>query len=444
MPADIPLQLKDWYSDPALNVPAGGTLVSNNLDDNLRTIMSVLRMLASTNSLAGAATTDLGAKDEAFLTISGAGATISSFGTFPAGMFKFIVFGGVHTLVHNATSLKLPGAANITTAADDAALMLSGGSGNWRCLFYSKANGYAINTSVAFTDGAAAAPGGYFSSDTNNGLYRIGADNWALSVGGTKWVEFSPLGSYVGPPVYTFGTSLSLTTAPGSSGSGVTAGSLTLATGSGASGGGGDIYIRPGDANGTIAHTKIRAGNSAGNTLGGGALSLCGGDTTASPSGVYGGNLNLWAGGGTGTGGHGDVNVGFHSRTSYEDTGTILYRVNGKNNLLEWNSAEGTGAGVPRPAITSGAGAGASIVGTHNAFSVTFGTGSSTTLVIDLTTKVGASGASNPPIPTLTFQSAGAAITYRISALSATSMTVVFASAPASGDKLHAALSWYF
>lgn len=444
MPADIPLQLKDWYSDPALNVPAGGTLVSNNLDDNLRTILAVVRMLASSNSLAVGATTNLGTRDETFLTLTGAGATISSFGTLSAGMFKVIVFDGINTLVHNATAMKLPGGANITTAADDSALLLSLGSGNWRCLWYSKASGYAVNTSVAFTDGTAGAPGGYFASDTNNGLYRIGADNWALSVGGTKWLEFSPLGSYVAPPVYTFGTSLSLTSAPGNGGAGLPAGSVTIATGSGVSGGGGDINLRPGDAVGTIAQTKIRGGHSAANPLSGGALSLCGGDTTASPSSAYGGPLNLWAGGGTGTGTHGDVNVGFHSRGSFEDVGTTLYRINGKNNLLEWNSAEGTGAGVPRPAITSGAGAGASIVGTHNAFSVTFGTGAGTTLVLDLTTKVGASGASNPPIPTLTFQSAGAAITYRISALSATSMTVVFASAPASGDKLHAALSWYF
>ena len=108
MPADILLQLKDWYSDPALNVPAGGTLVSNNLDDNLRTILAVVRMLASSNSLAVGATTNLGTRDETFLTLTGAGATISSFGTLSAGMFKVIVFDGINTLVQNATSMKLP------------------------------------------------------------------------------------------------------------------------------------------------------------------------------------------------------------------------------------------------------------------------------------------------------------------------------------------------
>ena len=448
MPADIPLQLKDWYSDPALNVPAGGTLVSNNLDDNLRTILAVVRMLASSNSLAVGATTNLSTRDETFLTLTGAGATISSFGTLSAGMFKVVVFDGINTLVHNATAMKLPGGANITTAAEDSALLLSLGSGNWRCLWYSKASGYAVNTSVAFTDGTVGSPGGYFASDTNNGLYRIGADNWALAVGGAKWVEFSPLGSYVAPPVYTFGTSLSLTSAPGSGGAGVTAGSVTIATGSGVSGGGGDINIRPGDANVTVAQLKARGGNSLANSLSGGALSLSGGDTTASPSNASGGALNLWGGGGVLSHGslnyYGSINFGYHSRTSFEDVGTTVFRLSGLNGLLEWNTAEGTAAGVPRPAITSGAGTGASIVGTHNAFSVTFGTSASTTVVLDLTTKNNAAPATYAPIPTLTFQSSTAAIVHRISALSATSLSVVFASAPASGDKLHVSLDWYY
>lgn len=66
------------------------------------------------------------------------------------------------TLTHNVTSLKLPGSANITTAAGDVGFFLSLGSANWKCLHYSKANGSAVanfNGTLISTDpGAADAP----------------------------------------------------------------------------------------------------------------------------------------------------------------------------------------------------------------------------------------------------------------------------------------------
>ena len=40
-------------------------------------------------------------------------------------------------------------------------------------------------------DGTAGAPALAFASDTDNGAYRIGANNWALSVGGSKAVDLS-------------------------------------------------------------------------------------------------------------------------------------------------------------------------------------------------------------------------------------------------------------
>jgi hypothetical protein len=48
------------------------------------------------------------------------------------------------TLTHNGTSLILPGAENITTAAGDVALMESLGSGNWKCVVYSRQNGQSL------------------------------------------------------------------------------------------------------------------------------------------------------------------------------------------------------------------------------------------------------------------------------------------------------------
>lgn len=70
--------------------------------------------------------------------------TITAFGTLTAGMWKILKFTGVLTLTHNATSLILPGAANITTAAGDMAFATSLGSGNWEVNFYQKASGLPV------------------------------------------------------------------------------------------------------------------------------------------------------------------------------------------------------------------------------------------------------------------------------------------------------------
>ncbi len=52
-------------------------------------------------------------------------------------------FAAALTLTHNATSLILPGGANITTAAGDTAIAISLGSGNWVVVNYMPAGGYA-------------------------------------------------------------------------------------------------------------------------------------------------------------------------------------------------------------------------------------------------------------------------------------------------------------
>jgi hypothetical protein len=68
---------------------------------------------------------------------------ITSFGTV-ANSRKLVRFTATLTLTHNATSLILPGGANITTAAGDVAEFVSDGSGNWRCVGYQKADGLPL------------------------------------------------------------------------------------------------------------------------------------------------------------------------------------------------------------------------------------------------------------------------------------------------------------
>jgi len=115
------------------------------MDNTLQAILGMFGRWTSSDTIASAGTTDIGAQAEAYLTVSGT-TTITSFGTVRAGTIRFLQFSGILTLTYNATSLILPGAASITTAAGDTAVFVSEGSGNWRCLFYNKASGEAIAT----------------------------------------------------------------------------------------------------------------------------------------------------------------------------------------------------------------------------------------------------------------------------------------------------------
>lgn len=56
----------------------------------------------------------------------------------------YLRFSGALILTYNATSLILPGSANITTAAGDTAILESLGSGNWVCQTYTKRSGFAV------------------------------------------------------------------------------------------------------------------------------------------------------------------------------------------------------------------------------------------------------------------------------------------------------------
>jgi hypothetical protein len=93
-------------------------------------------------TLASAATTDIGAQNTVLLNITGT-TTITSFGTNYNGP-RYLRFDGVLTLTHNATTLILPGGANIiTTAAGDSAIVVPNGTpaNGWRVVGYQRGNG---------------------------------------------------------------------------------------------------------------------------------------------------------------------------------------------------------------------------------------------------------------------------------------------------------------
>ena len=117
----------------------------------MREIQSVVRKnLAHYNAtpVASASSVDLGAQIGLFLDISGT-TTITSFGsTATAGIWKVLRFQGALSLTYNATSLILPGDADITTVADDVAIFYCVSTGNWMCAAYMTGNNRGISSGV--------------------------------------------------------------------------------------------------------------------------------------------------------------------------------------------------------------------------------------------------------------------------------------------------------
>jgi hypothetical protein len=139
-------------------------------------------------NIASAATTDLSTATGMSVTITGT-TTITAFGTLGAGKIRVLTFADILLLTHNGTSLILPGAANITTAAGDVTIVQSLGAGNWKALSYVRASGsmaLQAASNVAITGGTIAgitdlaiADGGTASSTARgavDALFKRGAD----------------------------------------------------------------------------------------------------------------------------------------------------------------------------------------------------------------------------------------------------------------------------
>lgn len=132
----------------SLGVPG---LTTNNTYTGTQTFSNTVTMSAAAFNeatqvtIASAASVAIGTAASNNIIISGV-TTITSFGNVAAGINRFVTFSGILTLTHNATSLILPGAVNITTAVGDTALMQSLGAGNWRCMFYALSTGLPVTS----------------------------------------------------------------------------------------------------------------------------------------------------------------------------------------------------------------------------------------------------------------------------------------------------------
>lgn len=130
---------RDGQSPLTANLPAAGRKLTGLgagvvAGDSLR--FEQLFSQGTEQDIASAATTDIGGLNTTIARITGT-TTITSFGTNYNGP-RFVRFAGALLLTHNASTLILPGGANITTAAGDRAILTPVGSpaSGWQVLAY--------------------------------------------------------------------------------------------------------------------------------------------------------------------------------------------------------------------------------------------------------------------------------------------------------------------
>lgn len=110
----------------------------------------VVKLNSSSGNITAAATTDLGALSGDTGPLIGA-TPITSFGIADYGVERKIICGGGNNITYNATTLIVPGSANIVTAAEDVFVAKSFGSGNWQIIDYQKRDGTPLISQVAQT-----------------------------------------------------------------------------------------------------------------------------------------------------------------------------------------------------------------------------------------------------------------------------------------------------
>lgn len=137
--------LWDFSTTASSNTNISGVSMAEGMlpglvNDGIRALIAQLKkgVYNKGSDIASATTTNIcatGTSHQAHVTGT---TTITSFGTAAAGCWRIITFDGALTLTHNATSLIIPGATNITTVAGDVVGVISEGSGNWRVVFLSR------------------------------------------------------------------------------------------------------------------------------------------------------------------------------------------------------------------------------------------------------------------------------------------------------------------
>lgn len=181
------LESATYVNDFVTTNPVAGDNVSQG-DDHLRLLKAVLKtsfpnitrpiyLEQDRVDLASATTPDLSTPASNYINITGT-TQIDGFATEPAGFARLVRFDGILTLNYNVTSFILITGDDIITAADDHAVFMSLGSGNWRMIAYSRANGRAL--AVATLADATESAAGIVEMATEAEIYAATAGAKAL------------------------------------------------------------------------------------------------------------------------------------------------------------------------------------------------------------------------------------------------------------------------
>ena len=222
---------KDTPSGPV--ALTGGELASTDISQALydgTTLHLVTSNLGNQlTTLASATTTDLGTVPSHNVSVTGT-ATVTSFGSSANTDYPRydLVFTGAATLTYNASSLILPTAANIPTAAGDSAVAQYLGSGNWRVRSYTRADGTPLRLASGSAGTTGAIP--YYSAPGVVALLPAGTNGQGLLLSGGL-----PAWTNVTASNYQSFTASGTWTKP----VGITSNSITLARCWAAGGGGG-------------------------------------------------------------------------------------------------------------------------------------------------------------------------------------------------------------
>ncbi|MCE4223388.1 hypothetical protein HCU64_06460 [Methylobacterium sp. C25] len=133
-----------------LRTSADGTILTDAI--YVDTATGGVDALADSVTMVAASLTDLSSARKKKVTITGT-VTITSFGP-GKHLERLLTFQDAGlVLTHNATSLKLPGATNITTQAGDTCHATQDSSGNWHVRSYARADGTSLKTAaIALAD----------------------------------------------------------------------------------------------------------------------------------------------------------------------------------------------------------------------------------------------------------------------------------------------------
>jgi len=108
-------------------------------------------ILPKGTNVASATSTEIGAADSSFVSITGT-TTITSFGSTGDRDHMWLQFNSALTLTHDGTKLILPTSANITTAAGDTLLAIRVSGENWKVMHYQRVDGTPLVLSDIVND----------------------------------------------------------------------------------------------------------------------------------------------------------------------------------------------------------------------------------------------------------------------------------------------------